>query len=245
MKSINDNIEVFVCELVPSLDSEFDVKVNNFNVQVEKWATANGIRLLKTNLNYRLGTGEVDDMCFNDPVAHETERLNRFGVLRFLSIINKQCQFLELSESFKIELRKPKKDNPPQQEATSDSRNQTVDYIANEGASGQYRRVRNNVNGNRWGSRNRYNQRSPYEDRNREVRPQDTRTPYDMPHSNPRLNEINYNIPFHKRSRNGCYNCGEFNHQVRSCRFDHQLRCGNCGKLGHKSKLCRENIYVD
>ena len=36
----------------------------------------------------------------------------------------------------------------------------------------------------------------------------------------------------------GCFNCGERNHQVATCRFDHKLRCGTCEQLGHKSKIC-------
>ena len=41
------------------------------------------------------------------------------------------------------------------------------------------------------------------------------------------------------QERKGCYNCGEYNHNVQTCRFDHKLRCTSCRKLGHKSKLCR------
>ena len=245
LKSKNDCIELFVCELVPSLDNEIDVKINEFNVQVDKWATANGIKLLKTNLNYRLGTGEVDDICYNDQVPNKSVTLNRFGVLRLLSIINKQCQYLELSEHFKTDIRKAKDNNPSQQAVAPEYRNPLYDRLANQETYGHYRKNRNVVNANRWELGNRYLERTPYTDRNREVRSLKAYASYEMHHSRFRVNESNYNSHFQKRSRNGCYNCGEFNHHARSCRFDHQLRCGNCGKLGHKSKLCRESVYVD
>ena len=41
------------------------------------------------------------------------------------------------------------------------------------------------------------------------------------------------------RYRQGCYNCGEYNHRQFSCRFDHQLKCALCHRFGHKQRLCR------
>ena len=43
---------------------------------------------------------------------------------------------------------------------------------------------------------------------------------------------------FQSSKGRGCYNCGELNHRVNTCRFDHRLKCGNCSNLGHKSKSC-------
>ena len=43
----------------------------------------------------------------------------------------------------------------------------------------------------------------------------------------------------------GCFNCGERNHQVATCRFDHKLRCGTCEQLGHKSKFCQYSNQND
>ena len=40
------------------------------------------------------------------------------------------------------------------------------------------------------------------------------------------------------RYRQGCYNCGEYNHRQSSCRFDHQLKCALCHRFGHKERLC-------
>lgn len=39
--------------------------------------------------------------------------------------------------------------------------------------------------------------------------------------------------------RYGCYNCGEHNHRLATCRYDHRLRCGNCHRLGHKERVCQ------
>ena len=43
----------------------------------------------------------------------------------------------------------------------------------------------------------------------------------------------------YERRRTGCYNCGEFNHVSRNCRFDHKLLCSKCKRFGHKSRLCQ------
>ena len=43
-----------------------------------------------------------------------------------------------------------------------------------------------------------------------------------------------------ERNKIGFYNCDEFNHVQRNCRFDHKLLCGNCHRLGHKSRLCQQ-----
>ena len=37
----------------------------------------------------------------------------------------------------------------------------------------------------------------------------------------------------------GCFNCGEFNHAQKNCRFDHKVMCSICKRLGHKSRLCQ------
>ena len=43
--------------------------------------------------------------------------------------------------------------------------------------------------------------------------------------------------------RQGCYNCGETNHQQRNCRIDLQLRCTLCHRLGNKQHQCKYYNY--
>ena len=43
-----------------------------------------------------------------------------------------------------------------------------------------------------------------------------------------------------ERRERGCYNCAEFNHGVKQCRYDQKLRCPKCHRLGHKMKFCRD-----
>ena len=48
----------------------------------------------------------------------------------------------------------------------------------------------------------------------------------------------NYN---RQPQRRGCYNCGEYNHIQRNCRYDHEVKCVICNEYGHKSRFCTNN----
>lgn len=48
-----------------------------------------------------------------------------------------------------------------------------------------------------------------------------------------------YNSQYYSRRNVGCFNCGEFNHVQRNCRFDHKVLCTICQRVGHKSRLCQ------
>lgn len=48
-----------------------------------------------------------------------------------------------------------------------------------------------------------------------------------------------YNSELYNNRKVGCFNCGEFNHVQRNCRFDHKVLCTICQRVGHKSRLCR------
>ncbi|MPC82787.1 hypothetical protein E2C01_077469 [Portunus trituberculatus] len=45
-----------------------------------------------------------------------------------------------------------------------------------------------------------------------------------------------------RQGRQGCFNCGEFNHRQAQCRFDHKLLCESCNQYGHKQRLCKYYI---
>ena len=52
---------------------------------------------MKTDLAFKLGTGEVDDMCYD--FASESSKcvLNRHGVVRLFSTFSRQCPSFKLS----------------------------------------------------------------------------------------------------------------------------------------------------
>lgn len=98
LKQVNEDMNIYVCELVPILKvQEYDEKINNFNNQLAEWSVQNGVTVIKTNLQFRLGTGEVDQLCFNvDHNESQGNFLNRFGIIRLLNVISKQCPLFEL-----------------------------------------------------------------------------------------------------------------------------------------------------
>lgn len=50
-------MEIAVCELVPYLNK----KVNQYNAKLKEWSSNIGITIISTQLNFRLGTADVDD----------------------------------------------------------------------------------------------------------------------------------------------------------------------------------------
>ena len=101
LKQVNEDMSIYICELVPVRRiEEFDEKINNFNNQLVTWSANNGVSVIKTNLRYRLGTGEVDEMCFHTSNENNGNFLNRFGAIRLLSVISKQCSFFKLREGW-------------------------------------------------------------------------------------------------------------------------------------------------
>ena len=103
LKKVNENMNIHICELAPIPSVlDFDEHINNFNNQLATWSADNGVSTIKTNLQYRLGTGDVDHMCFNPSETNECSRnfLKRHGIIRLLSIISKQCPSLELNENW-------------------------------------------------------------------------------------------------------------------------------------------------
>ena len=100
LKQVNESMNIHICELAPILNvGDYDELINSFNNQVATWSANNGISIIKTNLQFRLGTGEVDHMCFNENSENDNY-LNRFGVIRLLNVISKQCPSLRLHENW-------------------------------------------------------------------------------------------------------------------------------------------------
>ena len=65
------------------------------------WGASNGVSVIKSNLKFRLGTGEVDRLCYNTSLSEDEDCfLNRYGVIRLLDAIDKQCTVFDLSENW-------------------------------------------------------------------------------------------------------------------------------------------------
>ena len=107
LKQINDNMQIYICELAPAIRAEvYDEPINNFNNHLINWSESNGVSIINSNLKFRLGNGEVDNLCFNAGINEEEENyLNRYGVIRLLDAINKQCTVFKLSENWETNIR--------------------------------------------------------------------------------------------------------------------------------------------
>ena len=222
LRKINNDMEIKVCELFPTLrPDEFEDIVNYHNTQLVEWGSANEISVLKCKLSFRLGTGEVDEMCFQTTNETPGIFLTRCGVIRLLESINKQCKDFKLCDEWgKI------KRSPEWMEVNSSSFLKTSEHP---------RRKDNNwIPINRRQHIRRYSTKSlsGEHDRSRNYhREHITTTRY--------ANEANDNYEAYPRQqpRSGCYNCGEYNHRQASCRYDHRIRCNNCHAFGHKGRL--------
>ncbi|MEL6988692.1 MAG: SGNH/GDSL hydrolase family protein, partial [Bacteroidota bacterium] len=246
LKDVNENINISYCKLFPTLkEDEYGDKIKYFNELLGDWSSVNGINIIDCDSAFRLGNGEIDDMCYDFDFNNEGVFLNRFGVKRFLSSLVLKCNDFTLCDEWNVIKRthdasnvrsmfrsknQRNRDVVPQRQSDNDNvnnddyvnnvnrkfrRNSNYAHIHENYVNRNFRRYSNYANNPR-GSRQRINF---------------ARREYELgdPHySNSTVN-----------SRRGCFNCGEFNHSVQTCRFDHKLRCSQCGILGHKSKLCQ------
>ena len=57
--------------------------------KLNEWSTVNQVKVIKTDLPFRVGTGELDDLCFDED-ANKKLTLSRLGVFRLLNTITKQ-----------------------------------------------------------------------------------------------------------------------------------------------------------
>ena len=102
LKEKNEDMIIYVCELVPSLKEDENLtKIKNYNKGMIEWCFKNNINIIKTDLPFRLGTGELDEMCFTTNEDTSDVTLNRFGVLRLLNTISKQYPDINLCSDAK------------------------------------------------------------------------------------------------------------------------------------------------
>ena len=248
LKQVNENMDIYVCELAPIPNvNDYDEHINNFNNQVATWCTDNGVSVIKTNLQFRLGTGEVDLMCFNN-ICENENFLNRFGIIRLLNIISKQCSSLKLHDNWEsimsqsiptASINNPRKinfngNNPRKtdQEATQYLRTQRL------GVGG---RRDSRTNGRQFNSKpnTRHYEDSSFRTFYGGQRYINARQNIHQSHhqhhgwaTQHREDLQNYYHP------STCSNCGENNHVLLECRYSHKIKCNQCNEYGHKTRLC-------
>ena len=238
LKEKNELVEIYVCELVTIFDDrEYEPRIKDYNKKLIEWSSDNNINIIKTDLPFRLGTGETDEMCFEFREEIKDRVLNRYdGVIRLLDTVVKQ--YPDISDSINIaemkrenvifikkDYQKPKiQIRDTQRDSYTYNHRQNNHQLPYRPNTLGYFHHRFDYNGNlsqesSTGYReSRFNSRSPQQQRR-----------YEQAH------EYHWNSD----RRRGCYNCGEFNHQQSSCRYNNRVRCENCGDYGHKRRLCQ------
>jgi len=59
LKKKNETMEIFVCELIPTLGlDDLDDRISQYNTKLKEWSSNNGIKIISTYLNFRFGTGD-------------------------------------------------------------------------------------------------------------------------------------------------------------------------------------------
>ena len=254
LKQANERMEIFICELAPVPQvQEFDDKINNFNHRLLAWSEDNGVKVIKTNLQYRLGTGDIDQLCYDGTQVTEGKFFNRFGIIRLLNIIASQCPFFKLNDdlndimgqylpipatpqrppSYKEKLQKGIRRNRSydhHQQALQSRRTQSkTDYSRRRLQQGEgiYR-----------------NQYFPQDHRilsGNQVWRRNLDLNNDRPQPIPQHPQPGAAQRYSNRRR-PCHNCGETNHESSHCRLNFRVKCGRCNELGHKTRLCSFNI---
>ena len=234
-------MKILVCELVPSMNEEdLDIKINQYNSKLNKWGESNGISIIETNLNFRLGTGEVNEMCFREDGIF----LNRLGVIRLLTTISKKLDYFKLAKNWKDITR----NYGPSKLSSQISSNQWDKPFS-------YKKRHSGIQNQQGTAHSRtrnYRAHTTYPNSNMYATSDSNHiNQYNRRFSNGRVNlngiyqrtEHENTTPGHtihhnQQRREGCFNCGERNHRSDTCRYDHKIRCTECHQLGHKNKFC-------
>ena len=94
LKNINENMSVYVSKIVPCPQNEsMQTRISDLNDEIEKWGEVNTIPIINTDPSFKLGTGEIDESCFQMSAPYGAS-LNRLGAVRLLKAIGKQCDKL-------------------------------------------------------------------------------------------------------------------------------------------------------
>ena len=87
-------------------------KIEDYNKHLLNLNETNGINIIKTVPSFRLGTGELDELCFD--LKHDSHSLlNRLGVIKLMGIIEKQCPTFNLCPNWE-QVKRNSNNNVPQ-----------------------------------------------------------------------------------------------------------------------------------
>ena len=76
-------MQIFIYQLAPTtLSEDFQAKTADSNKRLNSWGKSNEICTLKTVLDFKLGNGEVDDMCYDFTRESSVFFFLRYGVVR-------------------------------------------------------------------------------------------------------------------------------------------------------------------
>ena len=249
LKQVNENMCIHICELAPIPNvNDFDEYINNFNNQVATWSASNGVSVIKTNLQFRLGTGDVDHMCFNESCENDNF-LNRFGIIRLLNVISKQCSSFKLHENWESIMSQSMPTSSPKNPRkinVSENRPKNSDYEANRhlwnqrldvgrGRHSRYRPINSQPN-------TRHYVDSSFRPFYRGQRDVNARRNNHYSHR-PNQGWADQQSEDHQNHYypRPCSNCGENNHTTPECRYGHRIKCNRCSEYGHKTRLCTYN----
>ncbi len=98
----NNVMEISICQVAPVPSPQtLQCKIAEYNEHLTRWAELNGVKVIKTSTCHTLGTGEVDDLCFEKENKANTI-LSRLGIIRLLTTIKRYCQGFHLSKDWDI-----------------------------------------------------------------------------------------------------------------------------------------------
>ena len=242
LKQKYENVEISICQLVPTMREDgLKDRISTYNNQLMQWSSTNGVAVINTDLPFRLGTGEVDEMCYDiNGEEHSSDFLNRLGAIRLLTTINKQCPYFKLCENWNT----AKRDHDIV--SSFDQNHIPSRHSINRMDNGQSDRVNDHLPSYHRNTQSRDNSHD-YSDQpsHNSWRGRTRHEPGSHLHSvssHPdRTEYTKYRRSSNSGRRGGCYNCGEYNHHQSTCRYDHKIQCALCHSYGHKSRLCPQN----
>ncbi len=252
LKDKNNDMDIYVCQLAPTLLSQdTQAKIGDFNEHLRIWCDLNNISVIKTEPVFKLGTGEVDDMCYDMEGVTPGSILNRIGIIRLLTFVTKQCPHFSICKDIE-RLKKT-----PQNALTSPiftnnqhNRNRNQTYLPSNSTDHHYNNSHSAEGGparqiqDTWAAVVRRNNARPPAN-NTPTLPKESPNPHHLRHRTPihnrfsRLHEThvdNHNINnFNSRNR------AKYNNPSQKYGNNYMKKVGgyNCGEFNHRQSTCR------
>lgn len=89
-------MKIYVCQIIPpSVSQNLKEIVESYNVHLLNPGETNGVGIMKTKPNFKLSTGEPDDLFFKG------DALSRIKIIRLLDTVANQCSEFTLCKNWK------------------------------------------------------------------------------------------------------------------------------------------------